>query len=1068
MFRKSKLSSAILAAAGTLVAGQALAESNSIDEVVVTGIRGSLERAMDTKRDASGVVDAISAEDIGKFPDTNLAESLQRISGVSINRVNGEGSEVTVRGFGGDFNLVTLNGRQMPSANVGTITGNPLDQGAAGTGRSFDFSNLASEGVRGLQVYKTGRAGVATGGIGATINVQTIRPLDSAGSQASIGVKAVDDTSGDEITPEVSGLYSWTNDDATFGISLFGSFQERNSGSRHASVENWELKTWDVSSAAAKAKTYKDLGIQAGTQPINEPNQDQLVYIPTNLGLGFNEDERERTNGLLTVQFAPNDEMTFTADVAYAENIQNSTSLIDGIWFGRDFNHVEYDGDPVVAAPVILAEDVSGGKDFFFQNLDMGTKDTLDSFGLNLDWNVSDKLNLRFDLASSEAKSGGNGPLGHNVLRMNVAGAASGWQAVDYGQEIPQAIVSVDDSKKSYYNDSSTGALPQSLGNGVFDLPDVGSQVTQFASSDQTAKLDQFSFDGTFTVSDNIEVDFGLGLMNTEMRQTKVSGSSSLGGWGVDFPGDIPEGLVEQVNTLSKFDYSGSGVAGVSQPAGESDPIALGSVSWQTDPLTLLNALAPIYPRSFNKSKDAGGNPTADYGRIIEGSPKLDPANMPISGQDDNFVEEDTVSLYTQVKMNGDLSGMPIDVVAGLRWEETEVTSTSQQSVPNALLWESNNDFKFTLGSEVEGLSDSYTYSALLPSLDISVDVTDNLKARASFSKTLARPVYSDMYTATSVDVQARAVHLGGQATASKGNARLDPLESNNFDLSVEYYYGDANYFSVGYFQKNVSNFVGIQQTNEALFGLKDPTASNSTFMAAAIVELETAGIAQTEDTLHTMTAILQNIGDYAQDTGAEAYVAAKGTGTDQELFDATFGSYDVTAEQGDPDLIFALKSPTNSKDAEIYGFEIASQHFFGDTGFGYQFNYTMVEGDIGYEDGSDPDQDQFALPGLSDTMNIVGIYEKDGLSARLAYNWRDDFLNRVNRPAATRNPEYVDSVKQIDMNVSYEFNSGFTLALDAINITGEGQRKYGRNENATFFVQELDARYVLSARYTF
>jgi TonB-dependent receptor len=116
-----EISSAILATAGTLIAGQAIAEANSIDEVVVTGIRGSLERAMDIKRDSAGVVDAISAEDMGKFPDTNLAESLQRTTGVSINRVNGEGSEVTVRGFGGGFNLVTFNGRQMPSANVGTI-----------------------------------------------------------------------------------------------------------------------------------------------------------------------------------------------------------------------------------------------------------------------------------------------------------------------------------------------------------------------------------------------------------------------------------------------------------------------------------------------------------------------------------------------------------------------------------------------------------------------------------------------------------------------------------------------------------------------------------------------------------------------------------------------------------------------------------------------------------------------------------------------------------------------------------------------------------------------------------
>ena len=853
MFRKSKLSVAILAAAGTLVAGQVIAEGSSIDEVVVTGIRGSLERAMDTKRDASGVVDAISAEDMGKFPDTNLAESLQRISGVSINRVNGEGSEVTVRGFGGGFNLVTLNGRQMPSANVGTITGNPLDQGASGSSRSFDFSNLASEGVRGLQVYKTGRASVATGGVGATINVETIRPLESGGTQASVGVKAVKDTSGDDVTPEVSGLYSWSNDDSTFGVSVFGSFQERDSGSRHASVEEFGLRTWD----STDPSNLSNLGIVEGATIINTPNDGQLVYRPTNLGLGFNEDKRERTNGLLTVQFAPNDSMTFTADAAYAENIQDSTSLVDGVWFNGTVDYVEYDGDPVVAAPVIFAEDVSGGKDFFFQNLDMGTKDTLESIGLNLDWNVSDKLNLRFDAASSEAKSGGNGPQGNNVLRMNVAGGNAGWQAVDFGQEIPQGIVSVDDSVKGN-------------NNGIFDLADVGSQVTQFAKSDQVAELEQFNFDGSFVASDNIEVDFGVGFMSSEMRQTRQSGSNALGGWGVDAPGDIPEGLIEQVSSLGEFDYQGSGVAGVSQPAGETAPIALGSVSWTGDPLTLLNAMAPIYG--------------------------LDPNNMPINSTADNRVEEDTISIYSQIKMDGEVGGMPINVVSGLRWEETDVTSTSQQAVPSAFIWESNNDFTFTLGDSVDSLSEDYSYSVLLPSLDISIDVTDNLKARASFSKTLARPGYSDMYTATSVEAPSRITHLGDQPSASQGNARLDPLESNNFDFSVEYYYGEANYFSVGFFQKNVSNFVGVQQADESLFGLRDATASNSTFLAQAISELSSIGVAESEDALFSMTAILQNMSDFTETSGAAAYQAAEGAASSTQAFhEAIFSEYDVT-----------------------------------------------------------------------------------------------------------------------------------------------------------------------------
>jgi TonB-dependent receptor len=161
------------------------------DVIVVTGIRGSLERAMDIKREADGVVDAISAEDIGDFPDSNLAESLQRIPGVSIDRVNGEGSQITVRGFGPGFNLVTLNGRTMPTAEI-TATGTRNING--GGSRAFDFSNLASEGVSGLEVYKTGQAILPSGGIGATVNITTARPLDSPGTRASVGIKALMDT----------------------------------------------------------------------------------------------------------------------------------------------------------------------------------------------------------------------------------------------------------------------------------------------------------------------------------------------------------------------------------------------------------------------------------------------------------------------------------------------------------------------------------------------------------------------------------------------------------------------------------------------------------------------------------------------------------------------------------------------------------------------------------------------------------------------------------------------------------------------------------------------------------
>jgi len=212
--------------------------SEELEEVVVTGLRGSLKASMETKREAIGVVDAINAEDIGKFPDTNLSEALQRITGVSIDRRNGEGSTVTARGFGPQFNMVTLNGRQMPSADA-FGDGGAVGGGAAGNSRSFNFANLAAEAISAVEVYKTGRADVTTGGIGAAINVRTARPLDNDGLVLNVGAKAVSDTTnrtGSDLTPEISGIFSYATDNKMFGIGLSASYQKRNFGSSTSTV----------------------------------------------------------------------------------------------------------------------------------------------------------------------------------------------------------------------------------------------------------------------------------------------------------------------------------------------------------------------------------------------------------------------------------------------------------------------------------------------------------------------------------------------------------------------------------------------------------------------------------------------------------------------------------------------------------------------------------------------------------------------------------------------------------------------------------------------------------------
>ena len=171
-------------------------DATTLDTVVVTGMRSSLDQSMNLKRDTPGIVDAISAEDIGKFPDTNLAESLQRITGISIERRDGEGATVTARGFGPQYNMVTLNGRQVPGAD-GFGSGG-LEIGGVGSGtRAFNFAQLASEAISGVTVFKTGRASVPSGGIGATIDILTDRPFNHAGGEvvASAGAKVLADQS---------------------------------------------------------------------------------------------------------------------------------------------------------------------------------------------------------------------------------------------------------------------------------------------------------------------------------------------------------------------------------------------------------------------------------------------------------------------------------------------------------------------------------------------------------------------------------------------------------------------------------------------------------------------------------------------------------------------------------------------------------------------------------------------------------------------------------------------------------------------------------------------------------
>lgn len=1016
-FKCKPLSAAIAASVLTLSSQSLMAQDAApVEEVLVTGIRASLQNAMDIKRDSAGVVDAISAEDIGKFPDTNLAESLQRITGVSISRDNGEGSRITVRGFGAEYNMVTLNGRTMPGASA-----YGFDQGSS---RAFDFANLASESVSAVEVYKTSKANIATGGVGATVNIKTAKPLENPGLKMSVGAKAVMDTTnrtGSDITPELSGIFSWTDDNEVFGIGLSGSYQERDSGSSSATVNDWRINEWvpqgEEQAANGAMNIANGVNGESGkdyynSRITNEPREGQLYGLPNDVRYHFSDIHRERTNAQLTFQYRPVENVTATADFTYANNQLEEHFGDKTAWMNRSADYVVFDTDATVATPMVISERLGGTKDFGFEQSFMAQDNTLKSTGLNVEWAVNDTFTVDFDAHSSSMESLPGADFGSR-LNVSVATGVGLAQTYNFSGDLPELQIEFDDSVKGN-------------NNGLHDAGDLGSQPMRVWYSGQETEVDQFKLGGTLEL-DNGKVDFGIETSSLEMNQNYSENYSSLGDWGLNQSNNIPEGLLEPFNIVGEFDdYNTSNIDQVGF-RGDARRMAEWAVS--------------------------------EYGSGAEYF--YDP-----NFSENHKVEEDTRALYFQVTMNGEIGGMEANMLAGMRYENTDLTTTSVVVPPASIHWLDNNDFNIVRDENATiALSENNSYSHLLPNFDFDITLREGLIARYSFGQTISRPQYNDIRSSVSIGNPNGPTLTGIDATAEASNPELLPLESTNSDLSVEWYFDDASYVSVGYYDKRVKNFIGYENFDESHFGLRD--ATNGERILEAQAALIDRGYQAGETQLFVMTAILDNPADFTPEGAPADYNPADSYEDNQAFWDTVGGAYDIVPNETDPLYTFATRTPINNDEAHINGFELAVQHFFGDTGFGVMANYTTVNSDVAFDDGASPGDSQFAILGLSDSANLVLMYENYDVQARLAYNWRDEYLDETNR-GASNNPSYVEAYSQLDMNVSYSITDNISVSFEGINITGEDSRSHGRSKAQLWELYDLGARFQLGARYTF
>ncbi|KVX01291.1 TonB-dependent receptor [Shewanella frigidimarina] len=482
-----------------------------VEVIQVKGIRSALTKSAETKRLSDGVVDAITAEDIGKLPDTNLAESLQRIAGVSIDRANNEGNKVTVRGFGPEFNMVTLNGRQMPNSSA---------LQSEGVSRSFNFREIAAESVSGVNVYKTGKADITSGGIGATIDIQTAKPFDYDGFTAFVSGKGIYDTSvekGDSVTPEVSGMISQTFADDKVGFLLSASHAERDSHTDIVGTDGW-----------VRNRSRANVDLTAIDKTLNPT---QAIWTPWTAKTEQVDTERSRQNAQAVLQFQPIDTVLATLDYTMSRFEQTSYTNRSAFWFDNPSGSANANGT--------LWNPRDQDDELNFWAWEYFEKKENDSIGFNVEWQATDTLSFEVDIHDSTSESNPDGQTAETLANLKNPSGSVALIGADFVGDIPSIIV----------NDSN-------IPGGAYNKNNIVSDLYQKRGYSMENNIQQFRIAGKWenASTDSALTKINFGAMNTDYTiDTRLSEVFSF----VDIPlNDLDLSFVPLGSTANQFSGS--------------------------------------------------------------------------------------------------------------------------------------------------------------------------------------------------------------------------------------------------------------------------------------------------------------------------------------------------------------------------------------------------------------------------------------------------------------------------------------------------------------------------------
>ncbi|HSC67063.1 MAG TPA: TonB-dependent receptor [Cellvibrio sp.] len=793
----------------TCIATGAYAQSNEVEEVVVTGIKASLTNSVNIKRESGSVVDAISAEDIGKLPDTTIADSLQRVSGVQIRRSAGEGSTVNVRGLPQVSTL--LNGEQYISAgSITTLQPN--------------FADIPAELLSGVDVLKSAEAKTLSAGVAGTINLKTRRPLElDEGWTYAGSIEGTDGSYTDDTGTKLSAFAGFNNED--FGAVFTATKSDATLADyRYGMFNDWWWRGYhEDNEAVADGDRANWPGWSPARDVTGDGDTNDALFGTIDYGVTNRTTERERTGFSASFQYQANEQLELLADVFYTtmDQYERTNGLVaDNAWTYYDW-----------ISPTELTN--RGPSAEGLTDIDLYTTSVFDLNAVRVtakaeskvDKRDSTNINLQANFQFTDTFKGSARYLHGEAEASHTGDYADAF--ITSGQQ--QALVSTVNGVKvpvnpqGEYDAANPGGritvhADMSGKHPSFAYPsDFGDRIEEYAlvstfsehNHDDEASLDVLRFDGSFEF-DNGGFDFGYRYAQREVStrdydlaapftRNSASGQpeTAYAKWK-----DTGISISAGGDTIGRFlGFNELQNMGYIHQVSDFGPAAKGQSYYFIDPKSMDNAA------KFQNSLYPGNVEVTNWARSYE-------------------LDEDSHTLYFQANIEGEL-GLPYQANFGMQAVHNLFDVTNYGAAPTSTVEVDGKTYTGISGTPGPLVNTTVTErhtTDFLPRVNVAVDVAEDQKVRFAYTKTMTQLDANDLGLGLSYTTNFNPNINGGVFQVvkadSQGNPNMEPWRSDNLDLSWEWYFADLGLVSVGLYYLDIESFIGTSTSK--LYGVPD------------------------------------------------------------------------------------------------------------------------------------------------------------------------------------------------------------------------------------------------------